>query len=136
MPVTSTELGRPSSLRARCRFFASASACRWLTNKPSRSAPSLTDQPYSVGSTEKTVVTCALTTTHRSTRAANPRAGPVPLVLERAGQMLLVFLHHQRAGGSTHKRYLASGPAPIPIVLADEGHLVDVHPNFGTVRSR
>jgi len=50
--------------------------------------------------------------------------------------MLLVFLHHQRAGGSANERYLASGPASIPIVRADEGHLVDVHPDFGAVRSR
>jgi hypothetical protein len=77
-PVTSTELARPFALRAARRFLTSSSACRWLTNKPNRVAPSLTDQPYSVGSTEKMVIACALTTIQHSRKLAFQRGFPLP----------------------------------------------------------
>ena len=55
-PLTTTVLRCPLEVSFARRFLTSLSAWRWVENKPSRSPPTLTDQPPLMRRTTKIVV--------------------------------------------------------------------------------
>jgi hypothetical protein len=68
--VTTTVLRCPLAVSIARRFLTSASAWRWVENKPRRSSPTPTDQPSLMRSTRKIVVIACLATNERSTNRA------------------------------------------------------------------